>query len=84
MLRTVHHHHENEEKIFFPVLASRITLPPKMSADHTVRLVILLPGWGVVVLRALQQHVVSHLALEAMRLLFLGVRNAFAGSSCHA
>lgn len=32
----IHEHHDNEEKLFFPFVASKITLPPKMSADHKV------------------------------------------------
>jgi hypothetical protein len=32
----VHHHHDNEERLFFPFMATRVTLPPKMSADHKV------------------------------------------------
>jgi len=30
----VHMHHENEEEIMFPFIATKVQLPPKMSADH--------------------------------------------------
>lgn len=30
----VHEHHDNEESIFFPWIATRVALPPKLSADH--------------------------------------------------
>ncbi|PNW88082.1 hypothetical protein CHLRE_01g013450v5 [Chlamydomonas reinhardtii] len=30
----VHKHHDHEEEIFFPFMASRVTVPQKMSADH--------------------------------------------------
>ena len=41
MMHQVHHHHDNEEKIFFPMLAYRIQLPPKMTADHKTLLEML-------------------------------------------
>jgi len=30
----VHHHHDVEEKIAFPMLAARCSVPPRMSSDH--------------------------------------------------
>jgi Hemerythrin HHE cation binding domain len=33
----IHMHHDIEEKLFFPFMNTKVTLPPKMSADHTVR-----------------------------------------------
>lgn len=32
----VHHHHDHEEQLFFPFMATKVTLPTKMSADHKV------------------------------------------------
>ena len=34
----VHHHHDVEEELFFPWVASRVTLPDKYSDDHIVQL----------------------------------------------
>ena len=28
-------HHDQEEKLYFPFLAERFTLPPRLSADHS-------------------------------------------------
>jgi hypothetical protein len=33
-VRIVHEHHDAEEKIFFPVLKKRVTIPDKTAADH--------------------------------------------------
>eukprot|EP00197_Chlamydomonas_leiostraca_P006044 CAMPEP_0202882206 /NCGR_PEP_ID=MMETSP1391-20130828/37678_1 /ASSEMBLY_ACC=CAM_ASM_000867 /TAXON_ID=1034604 /ORGANISM="Chlamydomonas leiostraca, Strain SAG 11-49" /LENGTH=222 /DNA_ID=CAMNT_0049565027 /DNA_START=40 /DNA_END=705 /DNA_ORIENTATION=- len=33
-VHNTHHHHENEEAIFFPWINERVALPPKMEDDH--------------------------------------------------
>jgi hemerythrin-like domain-containing protein len=33
----IHTHHDIEEKLFFPFMNTKVKLPQKMSADHTVR-----------------------------------------------
>lgn len=30
----VHHHHDTEEQLYFPWLQERVTIPPKITADH--------------------------------------------------
>jgi len=30
----IHHHHDLEEKVFFPWMSKKFTVPPKLSADH--------------------------------------------------
>eukprot|EP00614_Pseudopedinella_elastica_P030903 CAMPEP_0172627546 /NCGR_PEP_ID=MMETSP1068-20121228/156809_1 /TAXON_ID=35684 /ORGANISM="Pseudopedinella elastica, Strain CCMP716" /LENGTH=216 /DNA_ID=CAMNT_0013437467 /DNA_START=8 /DNA_END=658 /DNA_ORIENTATION=+ len=32
--KNIHAHHENEEMIYFPFLATRAKIPPKVTADH--------------------------------------------------
>lgn len=39
----VHHHHENEEKVFIPWLNTKVAVPEKVSSDH-ITLVTTLDG----------------------------------------
>jgi len=34
----VHHHHDTEEKIFFPLLSKRTTIPERLTSDHATLL----------------------------------------------
>eukprot|EP00304_Pavlova_gyrans_P016101 CAMPEP_0206034330 /NCGR_PEP_ID=MMETSP1466-20131121/1265_1 /ASSEMBLY_ACC=CAM_ASM_001126 /TAXON_ID=44452 /ORGANISM="Pavlova gyrans, Strain CCMP608" /LENGTH=319 /DNA_ID=CAMNT_0053408607 /DNA_START=50 /DNA_END=1010 /DNA_ORIENTATION=- len=37
----VHHHHDNEEKVFFPKIRERVALPERLTADHKTMLAAL-------------------------------------------
>jgi len=32
----LHHHHDNEERVAFPAIQDRVTIPPGMRADHKI------------------------------------------------
>jgi len=60
----VHFHHENEEKLVFPFLTTKVAPPPKMSADH-VSLATVLELLDKA-FKALQASVYSQSELEAL------------------
>jgi len=37
----IEHHHDNEEQLFFPRIAERVELPPRLTADHKTMLAAL-------------------------------------------